>query len=113
MFALRKGTSRRCANIDKTHAEMMDLRENTEMDILKRFTLAGRAAAAAGLLIAVAGCGTEGRAGDDPGARIQTQADAKSAMDSQSKKKSDGKTQQQSTRGAMEAGAKQQRSAGK
>ena len=55
----------------------------------------GRATWTAGLLAAVVGCGINGgAAGNDPVARAQTEADAKKAMLSTSRKTSSGKTTQ-------------------
>jgi hypothetical protein len=65
------------------------------------------------ILTIVAGCGGEESAGSDPVARAQTESEAKNAMASTSKKKSDGVSRQQGTKSAMEAGARQQKKGGK
>jgi hypothetical protein len=61
----------------------------------------------ASIVAAALGCG--GDVGSDPVERSQTELDAKNAMQTQSKKRSEAKTPQQNTRNAMEAGARQQK----
>jgi hypothetical protein len=68
-----------------------------------------RPAVLASILTFVVGCGSES-AGSDAEARAQTELDAKNAMVNDSKKESRGVSQQQSTKNAMQAGARQQQS---
>jgi hypothetical protein len=70
----------------------------------------GRPAILACTLAFVVGCGGSESAESDPVARVQTESEAKNAMLATSKKESKGTSQQQSTRNAMEAGGRQQRS---
>ena len=69
----------------------------------------GRPLVLACTLCIVGGCGNAESADSDPVARAQTQIEAKNAMVSTSKKESKGVSQQQSTRNAMDAGARQQK----